>query len=273
MLNSDIPSGFCLKWKMRKNRRKIFENMPLGKIIPNFATLSALVVGMTQVTFALREQWEYAIIAVVFAAFLDATDGRLARLFNSCSRFGAELDSLSDFAVFGLGPAIVIYLYSLSSLNRLGWTISAFFSVCMCLRLARFNTHDIENIKTPLTGTFFTGVPAPAGAVLALFPIVLYNAFGLNFFKNEYFCALDVVISGLLCISKIPTLSIKKLHVKRSQYTVVLLALFLSIGIIFAYTWKAFCVIILLYIISIFFCSKKAKRILVQEHKKAQGTT
>lgn len=251
---------------MRKNRKKIFENMPLGKIVPNLATLSALVIGMTQVTFALRSQWEYAIIAVVFAAFFDATDGRLARLFNSCSRFGAELDSLSDFAVFGLGPSIVMYLYSLSSLNRLGWMITAFFAVCMCLRLARFNTHDIENIKTPLSGKFFTGVPAPAGAILAMFPIILFNAFNLEIFKNEYLCAVDVVISGILCISRVPTLSIKKLHIKRSQYTIVLLALFISIGIIFAYTWKAFCAIIISYIISIFICAKRARRILENAH-------
>ena len=246
--------------------------MTIGKIVPNLATLSALVVGMTQVTFALREQWEYAVISVVFAAFFDATDGRLARLFNSCSRFGAELDSLSDFAVFGLGPSIVMYLYSLSTLNRLGWMISAFFAVCMCLRLARFNTHDIENIKTPLSGKFFTGVPAPAGAILALFPIILFNAFGLEIFKNEYICAVDVSTAGILCISKIPTLSIKKLHIKRSQYTVFLLAVFISLGIIFAYTWKAFCVIVALYIISIFFCSRKAKKILASAAHDKQTT-
>ena len=247
---------------MKRNRKKIFENLPLGKIIPNLATLSALLVGMTQIRFALKEQWEFAIIAVVVAAFFDATDGRLARLFNACSRFGAELDSLSDFAVFGLCPAVVMYLYSLSSLNRLGWIIAAFFAICMCLRLARFNTHDIENIKTPLSGKFFTGVPAPAGAMLALFPIILFNAFELSIFKNEYLCAINVLITGILCISKIPTLSIKKFHIKKSQYTVFLLGVIFSIGIIFTYTWKAFSLIILAYIVSIFVCARKAKYIL-----------
>ena len=247
---------------MKKNRKRIFKNLPIGKIIPNLATLSALVVGMMQVRFALVSNWEYAVISVVIAAFFDATDGRLARLFNSCSRFGAELDSLSDFAVFGLCPAIVIYLFSLSSLNRVGWMISAFFAICMCLRLARFNTHDIENIKTPLSGKFFTGVPAPAGAVLALFPIILYNAFGFEVFKNEYLCAFDVIVSGVLCISRIPTLSIKKFHIKRSQFTLFMLGAFLAIGITFAYTWRMFCVIVITYIASIFFCARRAKAIL-----------
>lgn len=246
---------------MKGSKKKIFENIPLGRVVPNLATLSALVCGMMQVKFALSSNWEYAVVAVVIAAFFDATDGRLARMFNSCSRFGAELDSLSDFAVFGLCPSIVIYLYSLSSLNRIGWMISAFFAICMCLRLARFNTHDIENIKTPLSGRFFTGVPAPAGAVLALFPIILFNAYELKIFRNEYFCAIDVIISGILCISRVPTLSIKKFHIKRSQFTIFMICAFLVIGITFAYTWRVFCLIVILYITSIFWCIKKMKRI------------
>lgn len=247
---------------MKKSKKKFFKNLSLGRIIPNLATLSALLIGMTQVRFALREQWEFAVISVVIAAFFDATDGRLARILNSCSRFGAELDSLSDFAVFGLCPAFTMYLYSLNTLNRLGWIISVFFAVCMALRLARFNTQDIENIKTPLSGKFFTGVPAPAGAVLALFPIILFNAFGLKIFQNEYLCAINVIISGILCVSRIPTLSLKKLHIKRSNYTFFLLGTIVAIGIIFTYTWKAFCIIIITYIVSIFICSQKAKSIL-----------
>jgi CDP-diacylglycerol--serine O-phosphatidyltransferase len=247
---------------MKRRKPKIFENLPLGRVIPSLATLAALVTGMTQIRFALREQWEFSVMAVVIAAFFDATDGRLARLFKSCSRFGAELDSLSDFAVFGVCPAIVMYLYSLSSLNRLGWMISVFFAVCMCLRLARFNTHDIENVKTPLSGRFFTGVPAPAGAVLAMFPIILFNAFNWDIFKNEYLCALDVFIAGVLCISRIPTLSIKKFHIKKSNFVIFLLSMFFAVGVVFTYTWKAFSVIVLLYIASIFVCIKRSKRIL-----------
>ena len=247
---------------MKKNNRKFFRNLPLARIIPNLATLSALLIGMTQVRFALKGQWEFAVVAVVIAAFFDATDGRLARILNSCSRFGAELDSLSDFAVFGICPAFVMYLYSLNTLNRLGWIVSVFFAVCMALRLARFNTHDIENIKTPLSGKFFTGVPAPAGAVLSLFPIILFNAFNLPIFQKKYLCAINVVISGVLCISRIPTLSLKKMHIKRSNYTLFLLGIIIAIGVVFTYTWKAFCVIVVAYIISIFICSKKAKSIL-----------
>ncbi|MDR0942336.1 MAG: phosphatidylcholine/phosphatidylserine synthase [Holosporales bacterium] len=246
----------------RRNKKKILKNLSLSRIVPSLATLTALLVGLTQIRFALREQWELAVIALVIAAFFDATDGRLARLLNSCSRFGAELDSLSDFAVFGLCPAVVMYLYSLSNLGRTGWAISIFFAACMGLRLARFNAHDIENVKTPLSGKFFTGTPAPAGAVLSLFPIILYNAFQLEIFKDPYFCAVNALVAGLLCISTIPTLSIKKFHIRRDQYVLFLLSISLAIGIVFAYTWKAFCVIIAAYVASLFVCAKKAKILL-----------
>ena len=248
----------------RKNRKKLFKNiLPFAKIAPNLATVSALFIGMTQVKFALLNQWEFAILAVVVAAVLDAMDGRLARLLNACSRFGAELDSLSDMVVFGVCPAIVMYIFSLSGIDRLGWVISAFFAICMGLRLARFNVHDIENVTTALSKYGFSvGVPAPAGAMLALSPIILYNAFESDIFKDPYFCAIVLAATSFLSISRIPTPTIKKLHIKKDQYILFLLSIMIAVGIIFAYTWKAFCIILLLYIISIFFCVSKAKKIL-----------
>ncbi|MBQ8651270.1 MAG: CDP-diacylglycerol--serine O-phosphatidyltransferase [Alphaproteobacteria bacterium] len=250
----------------KRNRQKVFQILPLGKIIPNLATLSALFVGMMQIKFSLAYNWEFAILAVIGAAFLDAMDGRLARMFNACSRFGAELDSLSDFAVFGVSPAVVIYIFSLHNFNRLGWMISALFAICMALRLARFNTNDIENRKSPLSGSFFTGVPAPAGAVLGLFPIILYNATGCAIFKNPIICAANMLIVGILCISKIPTPSIKKFKIHRSQYTAFLLLVIITLGAAYAYTWKTLCIVVIAYIISIFISYSKSKKLLMQ-HK------
>ncbi|MDR1288998.1 MAG: phosphatidylcholine/phosphatidylserine synthase [Holosporales bacterium] len=248
----------------KRRKKKIFRRLSIGRILPNLTTLASLFTGLTQIRFAISGQWEYVISAVLIAAFLDATDGRLARMLNSCSRFGAELDSLSDFAVFGLCPAIVMYCYSLSKLDRIGWIVSVFFAICMCLRLARFNTHDIEQIKNPFNGKFFTGVPAPAGAILAMFPISLYNAFnGAEIFRNEYLSILSVIIAGILCISRVPTLSIKKFHIKREQYTLFLLCIVISACIVFAYTWKALCLITIAYIFSIFYTAKKAKKLLM----------
>ena len=200
---------------------------------------------------------------VLISALLDASDGRLARLLNSCSRFGAELDSLADFAAFGIGPAVTLYLYSLHDFNRIGWIAAVFFVICMCLRLARFNTHDIESIKTPLSGKYFTGVPAPAGAVLAEFPIILYNGFGVEYFKNPYLCLCNIIVVGLLCISTLPTPSIKKVRIKREQYMDFFLLVMVLVGIIFILTWKALSILVILYIVSIFSCYKKAKTLLL----------
>ena len=255
------------------NKRELLNKISINKLIPNIITLSSLFVGLTQIKCALVGKWEFAVVMVLISAILDASDGRLARLLNSCSRFGAELDSIADFAAFGIGPAITLYLYSLSNLNRIGWIASIFFAICMGLRLARFNTHDIENIKTPLSGQFFTGVPAPAGALLAEFPIVLYNAFELDIFKNPYLCLINIIIVGLLCISTLPTLSIKKAHIKREQYNKFFLLIIISVSIIFIFTWKALSILIIMYIISIFTCHRKAKSILNNEKSSKKNET
>ena len=253
--------------RKRINKKVLLNKISINKLIPNIITLSSLFVGLTQIKFALVGKWEFAVVTVLVSAILDASDGRLARLLNSCSRFGAELDSIADFAAFGLGPAITLYLYSLSNLKRIGWIASVFFAICMGLRLARFNTHDIENIKTPLSGHFFTGVPAPAGAVLAEFPIILYNAFEIDLFKNPYLCLFNIIIVGLLCISTLPTLSIKKMHIKKEQYTKFFLLIIMCAGIIFIFTWIALSLLVIMYIISIFTCNKKAKVILKSVNK------
>ncbi len=252
----------------KRNRKRALKNLPFGKMAPNLATLSAMFVGLTQIKFSLQSQWEYAILAVVTAALLDAMDGRLARMLNACSRFGAELDSLSDLVVFGVCPSIVMYLFSLSTVDRIGWVVCTFFTICVALRLARFNVHDIENVNTVFSKHGFSvGVPAPAGAILHLFPIILYNAFEAEIFKNANLCIGISIISSLLCVSKIPTFTIKKIHIKKEVYTLFLLAIIIIACIVFIYTWKAFSVIVCLYISSILFSYFKASSIIKRENK------
>ena len=246
----------------KRRRQRIFRNiLPISKLIPSVLTIASLLVGLTQIKFALSAKWEYVVLAVFISALLDGSDGRLARLLNACSRFGAELDSLADFAAFGLAPAISLYLFSLHGMNRLGWIAAIFFAMCMCLRLARFNTNDIENVKTPLSDKYFTGVPAPAGAIMAEFPIILYNAFGLEIFVNRYFCFVNIVLTGLLCISKTPTISIKKVKIKRENYRLFLLFIVLISGLIFVYTWVALAALVFAYIISIAITRSAAKKL------------
>ena len=247
---------------MRKKSKKLLFNkiLPISKLLPSIITISSLLVGLTQIKFALIGKWEWAVVAVIISALLDASDGKLARLLGACSRFGAELDSFADFAAFGIGPAITMYLFGLYNLNRIGWIAALFFAMCMCLRLARFNTHDIENIKSPLNGKYFTGVPAPAGAILAEFPIILYNAFETECYTNKYFCLINIIISGLLCISTIPTLSIKKIKIKHEQYREFFMLIIIASCLIFVYTWFALIAMVIAYICSIFITYRNCKK-------------
>jgi CDP-diacylglycerol--serine O-phosphatidyltransferase len=245
----------------KKTRQKIFRRLSFGRILPSVITLSALLVGLTQIRFSLSGEWRLVVLATLGAAFLDMMDGRLARLLNSSSRFGAELDSLSDFVVFGVCPSFVVYVFSLNQIENLGWMVSSFFCSCMCLRLARFNTHDIEKSKAPVPSNFFVGVPAPAGALIALLPVILYNAFGFDVFRSQYFSLCSTIGSGILCISRVPTFSVKKIQIKREGYTVFMLLAGVGICAAFVYTWKTLCFFVVLYIISIFFSYKKAKKL------------
>src|SRR5215510_133097 len=156
---------------MERDRQMRLRDQSLNRLIPNMLTIIALCAGLTAIRFGLLGHWEKAVFAIVVAGILDGLDGRIARLLNGASRFGAELDSLSDFISFGVAPALLLYYWTLNGLGGFGWALALLFAVCCALRLARFNTR-LENTDLPAwTSRFFTGVPAPAGAGLALLPI------------------------------------------------------------------------------------------------------
>src|SRR5262249_32103341 len=149
--------------EMERERPRL-RDQSLNRLIPNMLTVIALCAGLTGIRYALLGKWEAAVIAILVAGILDGLDGRIGRLLNGASKFGAELDSLSDFVSFGVAPALLTYYWSLENLRGAGWALALVFSVCCALRLARFNTR-IDNTDMPAwTGKFFTGVPAPAGA-------------------------------------------------------------------------------------------------------------
>lgn len=147
--------------------------IPFRALVPNAVTVLALCVGLTGARFAFSERWDLAIICIVIAAILDALDGRIARLLNAQSKFGAELDSLADVIAFGVSPALIIYLWSLQYLPRFGWIVALAHAVCAALRLARFNASMDAEDQPHKSAGFFTGIPAPAGAGLLLLPIYL----------------------------------------------------------------------------------------------------
>src|ERR687885_1616079 len=177
--------------RRREVRVRRISGLSINRMIPNVLTLLALCAGMTAIRFAINGKFESAVVAIIVAGVLDGLDGRIARLLKSTSTFGAQLDSLSDFISFGVAPAVVLYLWTMSQLSTLGWVIVLFYAACCALRLARFNTQlDVE--LPPYASYFFTGVPAPAGAGLVLVPMFLSFEWGDFLFRSPYLNAVTV---------------------------------------------------------------------------------
>src|SRR6201987_5884828 len=154
-----------------EGRRPRFRLIPVRMLLPNLITLLALCAGLTAIRMAFENRYVLALAAIVFAAILDGIDGRLARMLKGTSRFGAELDSLADFVNFGVAPALILYFWGLHDLKSAGWIVALVFAICAGLRLARFNVMIDDPNKPLWAGNFFTGIPAPAGAITVLLPI------------------------------------------------------------------------------------------------------
>lgn len=222
----------------------------LARIIPNVVTITALCTGLSAIRFALVERWELAVSLILIAAILDAMDGRIARLLRADSHFGAELDSLSDFISFGVAPAVVIYLYSLHLWKGTGWALSLFFATCMALRLARFNT----NMGAPMpewTKGYSVGVPAPAGAVLALLPMMTSFALEMQLQDIPLIFAFSLLISGLLMISRIPTYVVKNVRVPHHLVRLLLMMVAIFMASLFSVPWWTLSMGAVLYLLSI----------------------
>lgn len=222
----------------------------LARIIPNAITVTALCTGLSAIRFALMERWELAVSLIFIAAVLDAMDGRIARLLRADSHFGAELDSLSDFISFGIAPAVVVYLYSLHLWKGTGWAFTLFFSTCMALRLARFNT----NMDAPMpewTKGFSVGVPAPAGAVLGLLPLMASFALELNFQDLPLLFALSLLLSGVLMISRIPTYVLKNVRVPHPFVRPLLMMVAVFMAALFSIPWWTLSIGAIIYLLSI----------------------
>src|SRR6202051_765483 len=158
--------------RLRLPKRR-FRRIPVRPLVPNIITLLALCAGLTAIRMAFENRYVLALAAIVFAAFLDGIDGRLARFLKGTSRFGAELDSLADFVNFGVAPALILYFWGLHDLESAGWIAAMVFAICAALRLARFNVMVDDPDKPAWASNFFVGVPAPAGAITVLLPIYL----------------------------------------------------------------------------------------------------
>ena len=213
--------------------------IPLRALAPNAVTALALCTGLSGAWFAMQGRWENAVAAIVIAGVLDAMDGRIARMLKGESRFGAELDSLSDVIAFGATPALIMYMWVMQDMPRFGWTISVFFVLCAALRLARFNAQiDTENQPHKSAG-FNTGVPSPSGAAMALLPMMIWFETGADWVRDYRFIAPWLLLSALLMISNVATFSWSSIKVRRSLRFMALAVLSLFTATLVAAPWVA----------------------------------
>ena len=165
----------------KSSRTEVLKTSTLAKFLPNAVTITAMCFGLSSIRFAQCNEWEYAVLCILVSALLDMFDGKIARFLDQSSTFGLELDSLSDLVCFGVAPSVVLYFASMQQIGKIGWGICMFYTVCCALRLARFNViHRCNEDISDLDCKYFTGIPAPAGAIIALFPLIL-------FFETESF--------------------------------------------------------------------------------------
>jgi CDP-diacylglycerol--serine O-phosphatidyltransferase len=239
-------SGFDPDRRQRRLHR--FRQIPVRVLVPNVITLLALCAGMTGIRLALENRYELALGAIVFAAMLDAIDGRVARMIKGTSRFGAELDSLADFFNFGVAPGLILYFWGLNALGNLGWIAAMVFAICTALRLARFNVQIDDPLRPAWAGNFFTGVPAPLGAIVVLLPIYL------SFLRVPVPVVLTFVytlaIAGLM-VSRLPVLSGKKIgtRVRPEMVAPVIIVAVLLIALLISYPWELLSVVSLAYLV------------------------
>ena len=233
----------------------------ISKYVPNFITLLSLSSGFTSISFSLNGEWEIAIYLILLATIFDFFDGWFARKLKSGSNFGAELDSLSDFVSFGVAPSFLIYLWSTNTLGSLGWGATLFFVICSALRLARF-TADIYITNKPIDkNEYFTGVPSPAAAGLILLPLFIFFEFQIEFLKNDYLNLITTIVIGFMMISKIPTISIKKLKINPKYKTWIFLIFVLVCVALISRIWLTLISVFSAYLISVFYTIIKSRNI------------
>ena len=227
------------------------KNLSLHKMIPNMITLTALATGMTAIKFAFAGRWEAAVIAVVIAGFMDAFDGAAARLLKAQSKLGAELDSFSDFVCFGVAPALVLFLWLLNDWPRWGWAAALVFAIAVALRLARFNVATEEKTPGDPLSLYFTGVPSPAGAGLALTPMIVsfQDAQVAEFLaRTPWLVAAWTLVVAAMMVSNIPTFSTKQFRIPY-RWRVPFLGIFaLLLAGLFNETWPTLTLLLVTYL-------------------------
>ncbi|MBZ6076497.1 CDP-alcohol phosphatidyltransferase family protein [Microvirga puerhi] len=253
-------------------RKRLFKPVPFRVIVPNIITLVALCLGLTAIRLAYEGRLEPAVFAIIVAAALDGIDGRVARMLKGTSRFGAELDSLADFVNFGVTPALVLYSFVLHELKSVGWIAVLVFAIAMVLRLARFNVMLDTPNRPEWQKNFFTGMPAPAGAITSLLPIYLHFL-GVPIVDASVAPIVLVYLLGLafLMVSTIPVYSGKTIgkYVPRHWVLPIFVVSVALFGLLVSFPFEMLTAITLLFLATIPISAMRYRRLERQEAAKA----
>tara|TARA_B100000941_G_scaffold230033_1_gene172420 strand:- start:387 stop:1190 length:804 start_codon:yes stop_codon:yes gene_type:complete len=234
--------------KPRNNFKLVADKKNARMILPNMLTLIGVCIGLTSIRFALDGRFEFAIIAIIFAALIDGLDGRIARLIKGTSKVGKELDSLTDMISFGVAPAFIMYFWKLNTLGRFGWLLCLIYVICVALRLARFNINS--NQESSWKDNFFEGVPSPAGGILVLSPLI-FSLSGFDYFELNYDLIVPIffVVTSFLLISKFPSYSFKKIVIPRKTTIFLLFGIVLFFGLLLIYTFNVIALSVVIYLL------------------------
>ncbi len=257
-----------LSHRLRIRQRPRFKGPSFNRMIPNLLTMLGLCSGLTSMRFALEGRFGAAAVAIAVSACIDGLDGRIARLLKATSRFGAEFDSLADFLCFGVAPGFILYLWTLQGAHGYGFMPCVMFSVCMALRLARFNATLDAGPHPAYQYNFFTGVPAPAGAGMALFPLFLgleAKAMGWpwleSFARHPAVSAVVLIGTAALLVSTLPVWSFKNFKVPTAYVLPLLLGTGLYATLLVADPWAAFAAAGLIYTAMLPFSVRSYRRL------------
>lgn len=263
-MNKKIYNSAGAKIARRAIKQKAIGKLgevPFRKMAPNLVTLMALCAGISTIKYAILAKWSYAIGCIFLACIFDGLDGRVARKLKASSKFGAELDSLSDFVSFGVAPAILMYEWCLNTIPHWGWVFTLMFSAGMAMRLARFNTMLDDASVEEYWSHYFVGVPAPMAAAIAVMPILIsFDYPELEFIlRNRLFCAALMLLVTFLMVSRIPTLSLKKTKIKADLFLPLMILMALLISCLLTRPWLTLGLFTFSYVLTIPFTAKKTE--------------
>ncbi len=251
------------RWAAEQIQRR--EEISLEKIAPSVLTLCGLCSGVSAIPLALVHEWKFAVTGIAMAMVFDMLDGRAARMLGADSEFGTQLDSLADLVSFGIAPAVVAYIWSLSTMGASGWLAALIFCVCSAVRLARFNVQAARDEGATVAHPYFVGLPTPAAAAFMMLPLMLDFELRGGLFRSPLVYLAVIAFTSIMMVSTIPTPSLK--HVRMTPRVRIAIGMFLClfVPLLIALPWATLSTVLALYALTIPFVIRRA-RIAARHH-------